>query len=70
MTLVEVILKDKGGNIIRELTYPVKNAEKLLNFKSGWVLPDNSSFEFKDGKLTEKKKQKAAKADKEETALD
>lgn len=52
--LVKVVLKDKHGKELRSVEYPVKNAEKLINFNSGWGLSRDSNFLFKNGKLEEK----------------
>lgn len=54
---VKLVLKNKEGKITRELTLPLKNAAKLIGFKSGWVLSDNSGYKLTDGVLVPAKKE-------------
>lgn len=56
---IKVVLKDKGGKVVRELSYPEKNAAKLIEFKSGWTLPDDSPYKFEKGVFVEKKSKAA-----------
>ena len=58
---VKVVLKDKDGKIKRSLVFPEKNALKLINYRSGWTLPDDSPVELKDGKFVNKPSSKPEK---------
>lgn len=56
---IKIVLKDKEGVIKRTLVYPEPNAKKLLNFNSGWQLPDDSKFKYENGEFVDKQKVQA-----------
>lgn len=56
--LVSVVLR-KDGQELRKLNYPIKNAEKLLSYNSGWEL-NEPNYVYKDGKIIQKTEKKSS----------
>lgn len=56
--VTKVALATRNEGAIRE--FDIDHAERILAMKnSGWVLPTNSDFEYKDGTITRRDKKKS-----------
>ena len=56
--VTKVALATETEGAIRE--FDIDHAERILAMKnSGWVLPTNSDFEYKDGTITRRDKKKS-----------